>query len=76
LDEHVQVFQRPFRVVQDVVIDASPAGQAVLKDVTALTIKSALSYQACDDKVCFTPQTVPLAWTVSLRSLDRERAKP
>jgi hypothetical protein len=70
------VFQRPFRIVQDVVVDASPEGQAALKDVTALTIKGALNYQACDDKVCFTPQTVPLTWTVNLRSLDRERIKP
>lgn len=76
LNEHVQVFQRPFRIVQDVVIDASPQGQAALKDVTALTIKGVLNYQACDDKVCFTPQTVLLTWSVTLRPLDRERAKP
>jgi peroxiredoxin len=75
LNEHVQVFQRPFRIVQDVVIDASPQGQTALKDVTALTIKGVLHYQACDDNVCFTPQTVPLTWTVTLRQLDRERAK-
>jgi len=76
LNEHVQVYQRPFRIVQDVLIDASPQAQTSLKDMTSMTIKGALSYQACDDKVCFTPQTVPLTWTVSLRQLDRERAKP
>ena len=76
LNEHVQVFQRPFRIVQDVLIDASPGGQAPLKDKTSVTIKGVLHYQACDDKVCFTPQSVPLTWTVTLRPLDRERAKP
>jgi DsbC/DsbD-like thiol-disulfide interchange protein len=76
LNEHVKVYQRPFRIVQDVVIDASPQGQAALNDMTSLTIKGALNYQACDDKVCFTPQSVPLTWTVTLRQLDRERAKP
>ena len=76
LNEHVQIFQRPFRIVQDVVIDASPQGQTALKDTTSLTIKGVLNYQACDDKVCFTPQAVPLTWTVTLRPLDRERAKP
>jgi peroxiredoxin len=76
LNEHVQVYQRPFRIVQDVLIDASPQGQTVLKDVTTLTIKGVLAYQACDDKLCFTPQSVPLTWTVTLRQLDRERAKP
>jgi len=76
LNEHVQVYQRLFRIVQDVLIDASPQAQTSLKDTTSMTIKGALNYQACDDKVCFTPQTVPLTWTVSLRQLDRERAKP
>ncbi len=76
LDERVQVYQRPFRIVQDVVIDASPDTQAALKDVSALTLKGTLDYQACDDKVCFSPQSVPLTWTVAIGHLDRERAKP
>jgi hypothetical protein len=75
LNEHVQVYQRPFRIVQDVALDASPEAQAALKEVTSLTIKGTLTYQACDDKICFTPQAVPLAWTVAVRQLDRERAK-
>ena len=70
------MFQRPFRIVQDVTIDASAQGQAALRDKTSLTIKGVLNYQACDDKVCFTPQSVPLTWTVALRQLDRERATP
>jgi hypothetical protein len=40
-----------------------------------MTIAGTLQYQACDDKVCFTPQSVPLTWTLGLRALDRERAK-
>ncbi len=76
LNERVQAYQRPFRIVQDVVIDASTQGQATLKDVKTLTIKGVLTYQACDDKLCFTPQSVPLSWTVALRPLDRERATP
>jgi hypothetical protein len=76
LNERVQVFQRPFRIVQDLAIDATPQGQTLLKDVASLTIKGIVDYQACDDKICFTPQSVPLEWTVMLRPLDRERAKP
>ena len=72
----MQVYQRPFRIVQDVLIDPSPQAQAALKDVSSLTIKGVLNYQACDDKLCFTPQSVPLTWTVNLRQLDRERPKP
>ena len=75
LNEHVQVYQRPFRIVQDVLVDASPQGQSALKEVTMLTIKGILNYQACDDKLCFTPQSMPLSWTVTLRPLDRERLR-
>jgi peroxiredoxin len=76
LNEHVPVYQHPFRIVQDVLIDASPQAQSSLKDMTTMTIEGVLNYQACDDKVCFTPQTLPLTWTVKLRQLDRERARP
>jgi DsbC/DsbD-like thiol-disulfide interchange protein len=74
LNERVEVFQRPFRIVQDLAIDASPQGVAALKDVSTLKINGVLHYQACDDRICFTPQSIPLSWTTTLRSLDRERS--
>ncbi len=49
LNEHVRVYQRPFRIVQDVVIDSSPQAEAALKTVSSLTIKGVLNYQACDE---------------------------
>lgn len=76
LNEHVPVYQRPFRIVQDVMLDPSREGGVALKDVTALTISGTFDYQACDDTVCFMPQSVPLSWTVGVKALDRERAKP
>ena len=75
LNEHVPVYQKAFRLVQNLAIDASPQGVRALTGVEHVTIKGTLDYQACDDKVCFTPQSVPLSWTVSLKSLDRERVK-
>ena len=29
-----------------------------------LTIKGTLRYQACDDKVCFRPTSVPVEWSL------------
>ena len=75
LKEHVPVYQHPFRIVQDVTLDPSREGTAALKDVKSLTITGRFDYQACDDKVCFTPQSMPLAWTIGVKPLDRERAK-
>jgi DsbC/DsbD-like thiol-disulfide interchange protein len=73
LDEHVNVYMGPFRIVQDVAIDASREVEAMLKDRRRLTIQATLDYQACDDKICFNPQSVPMSWTVALKPLDRER---
>ena len=76
LNEHVPVYQRPFRIVQDVMLDPSREGSAALKDVTTLSITGIFEYQACDDKVCFAPQSIPLSWSIGVKPLDRERAKP
>src|SRR6266478_6652634 len=73
LKEHVPVYQRPFRIVQDVMLDPSREGSTALKDVTSLRIAGRFEYQACDDTVCFTPQSLPLSWTVAVKPLDRER---
>ena len=67
LKETVDVYQKPFQVVQELVLDGSPAGRAALKGVTELTVQAALSYQACDDKICFPPRTIPLTWTVAIK---------
>jgi len=76
LNEHVPVYQRPFRIVQDVMLDPSRDGSVALKDLTTLTITGTFEYQACDDRVCFPPQSIPLTWSVGLKPLDRERVKP
>jgi peroxiredoxin len=39
-----------------------------------LPIKGAVNYQACTSKVCYPPTTVPVEWTIHLRSLDLQRA--
>ncbi len=36
-----------------------------------LTIKGTLTYQACDDAICYLPVHLPLAWTVPLKPLER-----
>jgi hypothetical protein len=75
LNEHVPVYQRSFRVVSDVMIDPSREAAPALKDLASLTIAGTFEYQACDDKVCFPPQSVPLTWTIGLKPLDLQRAK-
>ena len=63
LSERIPVYQKPFKLALEADIE-SEAGtaSAVRKPVK---ISGRLEYQACDDKVCFAPASVPLSWTVS-----------
>jgi hypothetical protein len=56
-------------------LDPSTEGIASLKDVTTLTIAGTFEYQACDDKVCFSPQSLQMSWTIGVKPLDRERVQ-
>jgi hypothetical protein len=71
LDERVEVFMKPFRLVQDITILATPQVQKMLANEKTLTITGRVNYQACDDTVCYSPSSVPLKWTVPLRQLIR-----
>lgn len=67
LDERIEVYDRPFRLTQDVTVLATAEAQKRLAGQTDITLTARLEYQACDDKVCFAPQSVPLTWTLPLR---------
>lgn len=67
LDDRVPVYQKPFALLQEIVIEGDPAAQAALKGREALTLSGSLEYQACDDELSFNPVSVPLSWTVPLQ---------
>ncbi len=71
LDERVEVYSAPFRLLRDVTLLATPEMQKVLGRMPSVTISGALEYQACDDKVCFNPVRLPISFTVTLKPLDR-----
>jgi len=73
LNERVPVFQKPFRLAQELVLDGSLQGQAALRGKENVTVKGTLEYQACNDKECFNPVSVPLSWTMVLRPLVLQR---
>jgi peroxiredoxin len=76
LNERVPVYQKPFTLVQELTLDGQPDAQAALRGKDSLTLTGTLDYQACDDKVCFNPTSLPLTWMLSLRPLIREPPTP
>ena len=60
-DEKVPVFQKPFRLTQDVTLDKSA------KAGSTVTVSGIVNYQACDDRVCYAPESAPVTWTVVVK---------
>ncbi len=64
LAESVQVYSKPFTV--RVPLKARTAASEKRSDSGTVTVKGTLDYQACDDKLCFPPQSAPFAATFTL----------
>jgi DsbC/DsbD-like thiol-disulfide interchange protein len=64
LNEDVLVYNGPFRLVVDVVAGDATALRAHLHGRNQLTVKGTLDYQACDDRMCYLPASVPFQWTL------------
>jgi len=74
LDEHVPVYQEKFTILQEVVMNGDARAEEVMSNLDALTLTGTLDYQACDDAICFLPQSIPVSFTVDLEMPDRQRA--
>ena len=71
LNERVPVYQKPFTLLQEVIPEVTPEAEAAFRGKDTLTVTGTLEYQACDDKVCFNPASVPLSWTLPIRPFER-----
>jgi DsbC/DsbD-like thiol-disulfide interchange protein len=60
-DEKVSVFQKPFRLTQDVTVDKSA------EPGSTIVVPATVNYQACDDKVCYPPESASVSWTVVVK---------
>ena len=60
-DEKVPVFQKPFRLMQEITIVGD------LNAGATVPVKGTVDYQACDDKVCYPPESAPISWTLTIR---------
>ena len=67
IDEIVPVYEGRFRVVRDLKIGSRNQIQPLVSEDGTITVEGTFHYQACDDKVCYLPQQVPLKWTFDLK---------
>ena len=59
LNETQRVYSKPFRIEQPIIVGRdAPA---------SLVVKGTIRYQACDDAICYLPQTIPVTWKVAVK---------
>ena len=66
LNEEVPVYAMPFRLVVDVTPGETAAQRSELRGRGRVTITGTFEYQACDDRVCYFPASIPFEWTMRL----------
>jgi len=74
IGETVAVFQGRFRAAEDITIAPEAQVKPLLTPTGDLVMEATVRYQACDAKICYPPQNVPLRWTLHYQALDRQRA--
>ncbi len=61
LNERIPEYTKTFRITQPMTLSAkSPPGVSV-------TVTGVLTYQSCDDKMCFAPSELPVQWTLKVK---------
>lgn len=73
INETVPVYQGQFRLVREITIGADNKIKPLLDAKGDLMIEGTFRYQACDDRVCYVPQSIPLKWVIHYQALDRQR---
>ncbi len=75
IGETVPVYEGHFRITRDLTIGQAQELKPLLDAEGRLAVGGSFRYQACDEKECFPPQSVPLKWTFSVEQLDMQRAR-
>jgi len=66
LDEKVETYGKPFKLVQDVTVLNTAAAKKALA-AGPIKLSGKLEYQACDDKVCYAPAKIPVSFELSAK---------
>ena len=71
INQTAKVYEKPFKIEQEITLARSGAltRRAAAKDT--LVITGTLGYQACDDRVCYRPDSLPITWKIGLIPAER-----
>ena len=76
IDEKVPVYRNHFQLTRDITIAPEDKLKPLVDAAGNFSVEGTLRYQACDDRLCYVPQELPLKWTFHLENYDRQRVPP
>lgn len=71
--ETVPVYRDHIRINREITFGQEDALKPLVSSEGELILKGSFRYQACDDRECYLPQTVPLEWHFHFKGLERAR---
>jgi cytochrome c biogenesis DsbD-like protein/AhpC/TSA family protein len=74
IHETVPVYEGRLRLTRDLIVGQTPEFGPLAAPDRHITVEGSFRYQACDDKECYPPETIPLTWTFPAVPLDSQRA--
>ena len=76
LPDPAPVYSGKIRLVREITIGQAQRVKPALNQARELVVSGAFHYQACNDRECFLPDTLPLEWRLRFEDHDSERAPP
>jgi hypothetical protein len=73
INETLPVYKDRFAVTRDVVFAQQKELAAAAGSGKEIAMNGTFRYQACDDKECYLPASIPLKWNVHIGDMDMQR---
>ena len=74
IGETVPAYRGHVRLTREITVANADGLKAAVDASGTLTVEGSLRYQACDDTMCYIPETLPVEWKLKLEALDATRA--
>jgi hypothetical protein len=74
INETLPVYKDRFVVTRDVVLAQQKELAATAGAGKEMSLECTFRYQACDDKKCYLPVSIPLKWNLRVGELEMQRA--
>ena len=73
IKETAMVYRRKVRLTREITFGQEGVLKPLVGPSGELALKGSLRYQACDERECYVPETVPIEWRFQFQAMERER---